>query len=155
MLDRTTVIKYNSLEQLYNTKGRKEYPECHAGNYIEPYEFQTAAFGSFGNRSRVKINSPYKRAEIDMTKNKVLIDEMEQQEYNKINIDAKNIDLTVKNSDIGNIVMYNGKLKLENTKSSGFYDKPVDVATNGVDKVKVQKDSKSKAKVFTWGEIAH
>lgn len=152
-LDRTTVIKYKSLDQLYNTKDREKYPGVSAGNYVDKSGYP-ARF-EFGNGSEVELNSPYQKAEIDMTKNKVLVDGMEQQEYNIININAENIDLTVKNSDIGNLVMYNGKLKLENTKSYGYYDKPVDVATNGVNKVKVQKDAQSKAKVFTWGEIAH
>ena len=152
-LDRTTVIKYKSKEQLYNTKQREKYPGTSAGNHIDYIDFPVDL--DFGNGSSVNINSPYKRAEIDMIKNKVLVDGMEQQEYNRINVDASNIVLTVKNSDISNVVMVNGTLKLENTKSYGFYEKPVDVATNGVNKVKVQKDAQSKAHVFTWSEIAH
>lgn len=151
-LDRTTVIKYESLEQLYNTKSRQEFHHGIGGNYVDKYD-TPATFKTAINEG-IELSAPYKSAVIDLKDKRAIVDGMIQQEYKSAPIWASNFDLTVKNSDIDNVVMLNGSLKLEKTCSHGYYDKPVDVATNDVAKVKVTKDSKSLVNIFTWGEIA-
>ena len=151
-LDRTTVIKYESLEQLYDTESRQMYARGIGGNYVDKYD-NPATFKTAINEW-VNIGQPYKSAVIDLKEKRVIVDGMEQQEYKSRTINASNFDVTVKNSDIDHVVMRNGSLRLENTYSYSFYAKPIDVATNGVDKVKVTKDNKSLVNIFTWGEIA-
>ena len=88
-------------------------------------------FGSVGS---------YAKRTIDLIQGKVTV------EGAKGCLFSRNVDLTVKNSDISEIGINGGKVKLQNVKDEGLlYDSATEIKTDG--KTVVDADTNSKVKI--------
>ena len=136
-------IKYNNLDELYDTYKGKALNSMHGKNifnfgfnkYLKDGEECCKNFVGF-------VGKNYKKISIDMPNAKVTVDGADG------NIYGRDIDLTVKNSDAEKIRNHGGKVKLENTKNKGLlWDSPTRVETDG--KTVVKQDANSEAEVRT------
>lgn len=130
-----TEIKYNNTDDLYAM-----YDE-HALNNLDMFSFGKYTkngekwfknyFGSVANCAKRTI---------DLIHGKVTVEGAKGDLY------GRNIDLTVKNSDISEIGINGGKVKLQNVKDEGLlYDSATEIKTDG--KTDVNADTNSKVKV--------
>ena len=80
---------------------------------------------------------------IDMVNGKVSVEGAKPSGIGSVSsLWGNNIELTVKNSDVEEIHIKNGSLKLENTKDKGLiFDSAVKVETDGKSTIKADKES--------------
>lgn len=130
-----TEINYNNVNDLYAMHGER------ALNNLDTFSFgkytkdgKTAYKHNFGS-----VASFTKRI-IDLVNGKVTV------EGAKGNLYGRNIDLTVKNSDINEIGINGGKVKLQNVKDKGLiHDSATEIKTDG--KTIVNADTNSKVRI--------
>lgn len=88
-------------------------------------------FGTIGDFAKVVI---------DMIKGKVHVEGGNKGAYNLF---ANNVELTVKNSDLGEISVSGGKINLQNVKDKGLlWDSATEIQTDGETIVNADKNSK-------------
>lgn len=131
-----TEIKYNNVSDLYAMYDER------ALNNLDMFSFgkHTNKDGVTGYKHYFGSVGSYAKRTIDLIQGKVTV------EGAKGNLYSRNVDLTVKNSDISEIGINGGKVKLQNVKDEGLlYDSATEIKTDG--KTDVNADTNSKVKV--------
>ena len=130
-----TEIKYNNTDDLY------AMCDGHALNNLDMFNFgQYTKNGEKWFKNYFGSAANCAKRTIDLIHGKVTV------EGAKGDLFGRNIDLTVKNSDISEIGINGGKVKLQNVKDKGLiYDSATEIRTNG--KTAVHADTNSKVKI--------
>ena len=130
-----TEIKYNNTDDLYAM-----YDE-HALNNLDMFSFgKYTKDGVTGYKHYFGSVANYAKRTIDLIHGKITVEGAKGDLY------GRNVDLTVKNSDISKIGINGGKVKLQNVKDKGLiYDNATEIKTDG--KTAVDADINSKVKI--------
>lgn len=130
-----TEINYNNVNDLYAMHG-----EC-ALNNLDMFSFgKYTKDGKIAYKHYFGSVASFTKRIIDLVNGKVTIEGAKGDLY------GRNIDLTVKNSDINEIGINGGKVKLQNVKDKGLiHDSATEIKTDG--KTIVNADTNSKVRI--------
>lgn len=130
-----TEIKYNNVDDLYAMYNER------ALNNLDMFSFgEYTKNGVTGYKHYFGSVASYAKRTIDLIHGKVTV------EGAKGNLYGRNVDLTVKNSDINEIGINGGKVKLQNVKDEGLlFDSETEIKTDG--KTAIDADTNSKVKI--------
>lgn len=130
-----TEINYNNVNDLYAMHGER------ALNNLDMFSFgKYTKDGKTAYKHYFGSVASFTKKIIDLVNGKVTIEGAKGDLY------GRNIDLTVKNSDINEIGINGGKVKLQNVKDKGLiHDSATEIKTNG--KTIVNADTNSKVRI--------